>query len=50
MSRISLDVDGMTCAACAARIQKVLSRVDGVERADVNLPLERATIELEHAV
>ena len=30
----------MTCAACAARIEKVLGRVPGVERATVNLALD----------
>lgn len=39
------DVTGMTCAACAARIEKVLARVPGVEKAQVNLALERATID-----
>jgi Cu+-exporting ATPase len=39
-----LDISGMTCAACSARISKVLSRVDGVTEARVNLPLERAEI------
>jgi Cu+-exporting ATPase len=47
MTRIALDITGMTCAACAARIEKVVSRVDGVSRADVNLPLERASIEID---
>jgi len=41
---ILMDVTGMTCAACAARIEKVLSRVPGVERATVNLALETAEI------
>ncbi|PHP67303.1 copper-translocating P-type ATPase [Zhengella mangrovi] len=39
------DVTGMTCAACAARVEKVLSRVPGVEKAQVNLALERAAID-----
>lgn len=39
------DVTGMTCAACASRIEKVLARVPGVERAQVNLALERAAID-----
>ena len=47
MTRVALDITGMTCAACAARIEKVVSRVDGVTRADVNLPLERASIEID---
>ncbi|HEX9865750.1 MAG TPA: heavy metal translocating P-type ATPase [Acidimicrobiia bacterium] len=31
------DVDGMTCATCAVRIERVLGRQDGVEAANVNL-------------
>ncbi|NLH83064.1 MAG: heavy metal translocating P-type ATPase, partial [Phyllobacteriaceae bacterium] len=34
----------MTCAACSARIEKVLGRMPGVERATVNLALETAEI------
>lgn len=39
-----LDLTGMTCAACATRIEKVLSRVEGVDRATVNLALETAEV------
>ena len=39
-----LSVTGMTCAACSARVQRALRRVDGVLEADVNLATERATI------
>jgi len=38
------DVEGMTCAACSARVEKVLRLEPGVVQADVNLPLERATV------
>ena len=41
-----LDVEGMTCAACAARIEKNLNRLDGVE-ASVNLATEKATVRFE---
>jgi Cu+-exporting ATPase len=41
---VVLDLTGMTCAACAARIEKVLGRVEGVERATVNLALETAEV------
>ncbi|MDR3373653.1 MAG: heavy metal translocating P-type ATPase [Ancalomicrobiaceae bacterium] len=41
---IVLDLTGMTCAACAARIEKVLKRVPGVESATVNLALESAEV------
>ena len=41
--RIDLTVSGMTCAACAARIEKKLNRVDGVT-ASVNYATEKASI------
>ena len=44
MEKIVFGVGGMTCAACSARIEKVLSRLDGVESAEVNLTAERATV------
>ncbi|HEY5897244.1 MAG TPA: heavy metal translocating P-type ATPase [Burkholderiales bacterium] len=40
---VELDVEGMTCAACAARIEKNLNKLDGVE-ASVNLATEKATV------
>lgn len=40
----TMQITGMTCAACAARIEKGLGRVDGVEEANVNLALERAAV------
>jgi len=43
--RLDLPVGGMTCAACAARIEKVLNRLPGVA-ASVNLAAERARIDL----
>ncbi len=43
--RLDLPVSGMTCAACAARIEKVLNRLPGVN-ASVNLAAERARVEL----
>lgn len=39
-----LSITGMTCAACSTRLERVLTRVPGVERAAVNLATERATI------
>jgi P-type Cu+ transporter len=43
----TLQVGGMHCAACAARVEKVVKRQDGVIDASVNLALERATIVYE---
>ena len=42
--QFSFGVDGMTCSACAARIEKVLNRLPGVEAAHVNFALERADV------
>jgi Cu+-exporting ATPase len=42
---IELDVGGMTCASCAARIEKKLNRLDGVE-ASVNYATEKARVSL----
>jgi len=42
--RIELDIEGMTCASCSARIQRVVSRLPGVSSAEVNLATNRASI------
>ncbi len=42
--RSDLMVDGMTCAACASRIQRKLSRLDDVADAQVNFAAGRATV------
>ena len=47
--QLDLPIGGMTCAACAARIEKVLNRLPGVQ-ASVNLASERARVELESPV
>lgn len=50
MTTITLDITGMNCAACSARVEKALSRIEGVNQVRVNLALERATIEANEAV
>lgn len=40
----TIQIKGMTCTACANRIEKGLSKIEGVEQADVNFALERLTI------
>lgn len=42
--KLELTIYGMTCAACSSRIEKVLSKMDGVVKAVVNLPNETATV------
>ncbi|MBX0313954.1 heavy metal translocating P-type ATPase [Planococcus glaciei] len=43
--KAEFDITGMTCAACATRIEKGLNKLQGVGTANVNLALEKATIE-----
>ncbi len=45
--RVNLPITGMTCAACSARIEKVLKRTDGVRQASVNFAAHRATVEYD---
>jgi P-type Cu+ transporter len=40
----TLKISGMTCSACANRIEKGLSRIEGVEEANVNYALESSSI------
>lgn len=40
----TFDIEGMTCAACVRRVEKVLLKVPGVLEASVNLATERATV------
>ncbi|HJV45033.1 MAG TPA: heavy metal translocating P-type ATPase [Bacillota bacterium] len=42
---IVLQITGMTCAACSARIEKGLTRMSGIVMANVNLALETAHVE-----
>lgn len=46
-AKIELKITGMSCAACSARIEKRLNKVDGVAKASVNLATERANIEYD---
>src|SRR5690606_27394382 len=41
---LSVDIEGMTCASCSARVEKVLKQLPGVTDATVNLATETATI------
>lgn len=43
-NRLSLPVEGMTCASCVGRVERVLKAVPGVQTAAVNLATERADI------
>lgn len=41
---LQLTVEGMSCASCVGRVERVLAAQPGVEQASVNLATERATI------
>ncbi|TDQ36265.1 heavy metal translocating P-type ATPase [Aureibacillus halotolerans] len=41
---VSLHIAGMTCAACANRIEKGLSKIDGVQKANVNFAIEKTQV------
>jgi len=42
--RIDLPIVGMSCASCASKIQKSLSNLEGVEKANVNFATSKATV------
>ncbi|MCU4638763.1 heavy metal translocating P-type ATPase [Acinetobacter courvalinii] len=48
--KVSLQVEGMTCASCVGRVETALKNVDGVQSASVNLATERADITLAKPV
>ncbi len=43
----SFKISGMSCAACAARIEKGLNKLEGIKQANVNFAVEKATVEFE---
>lgn len=45
--RVDLPITGMTCAACARRIERKLKKVEGVRAAGVNFATSRATVEYD---
>ena len=49
LKETNLQISGMTCAACATRIEKGLNKLEGVETANVNLALEKSAIKYDPA-
>lgn len=45
MDRVRLDIEGMTCSACAARVEKALKKVQGIGEVNVNIATNKATVE-----
>ena len=48
--KVSFNITGMSCAACAARIEKGLKKVEGVKQANINFAVEKATVEFDDSV
>lgn len=44
------DIGGMHCAACSSAVERVTRKLPGVARSDVNLPMNRLTIEYDEAL
>lgn len=49
LQQVSLPIGGMTCAACSARIEKVLAKMSGVQDISVNLANEQARLSYDPA-
>jgi len=49
-SKVELKISGMSCAACAARIDKKLNKLNGIKKAVVNLATEKASVEYDSSV
>jgi cation-transporting ATPase V len=49
-ARIDFKVEGMTCGSCAARVQRVLAKTEGVADAEVNFATGQAHVTLDRPV
>lgn len=47
MKETNLKIEGMHCAGCSTRLEKVLNNLDGVEIAKVSLEEKKATIKYD---
>lgn len=45
--KISLPVEGMTCASCVARVEKTVSKVEGIKNVSVNLATEKVSFDYD---
>lgn len=50
MAKVSYAVEGMTCASCAANVERSLSKTVGVEEVSVNLATEKAQVSFDEAL
>ena len=50
VEKISLPVEGMTCASCVSRVEKSISKIEGISDVVVNLATEKATFNIDKSV
>ncbi len=50
MKEETYDIGGMHCASCSSAVERVTRKLEGVERSDVNLPMNRMTIVYDEAL
>ncbi|MFW6238254.1 MAG: heavy metal translocating P-type ATPase, partial [Halanaerobiales bacterium] len=48
--KVILNIGGMTCASCAATVEKALNKAEGVYSANVNIASEKGTVEYDPTV
>src|SRR5215213_3598301 len=46
---ITLPIEGMTCASCVRQVERALTKLDGVQTANVNLATEHASVAFDSA-
>jgi Cu+-exporting ATPase len=47
---ITLPITGMTCANCVATVERNIKKLDGIEKANVNLTTERASVDFDPSI
>ena len=49
-NKVEIKISGMTCAACSAKVEKKLNKLEGVKNTAVNLTTEKATVQFDSKV
>ncbi len=47
LNSVTIPIGGMTCAACAQRVEKAIAKLEGVAKVSVNLATEKASVEYD---
>ena len=50
MANITLHINGMTCAACAKNIERIINKQNGVSKGIVNFGTEKLTLEFDESI